>query len=99
MTTYQRALIRANNGCDEALGAYLCEAFADASSMVGCRAFAIEAEVPYSASWLLSATWDSPDAMHAFISSEHLSQVLSHALRQGWIREIDCNAVQSRAAA
>ncbi|WP_339516699.1 hypothetical protein [Pseudomonas sp. RL_15y_Pfl2_60] len=92
MTTYQRALIRANNGCNEVLGAYLCEALDDVSSMVGCRAFTVEADPRLSASWMLSATWESPEAMRAFTGSEQLAQVLSHALQQGWIQEINCNA-------
>ncbi|WP_417662269.1 hypothetical protein [Pseudomonas sp.] len=99
MTTYQRALIRANNGCDEMLGAYLCQAFDQASSIAGCTAFAIEVDPQFSASWQLSASWESTEAMQAFIGGEQLAQVLSHALQQGWIREINCNVPYSRAAA
>lgn len=99
MTTYQCALIRANSGCSEVLGAYLCEAFASVSSMAGCSAFTVEVDPQFSANWLLNAIWESPEAMRAFTASAQLAQVLSHALQQGWIQEINCNAPCRRAAA
>lgn len=99
MTTFQRALIRANNGCYEVLGAYLDEAFAQVSAIAGCISFAVEVDPESSATWLLTASWESTEAMQGFIGGEQLAQVLSHALQQGWVREINCNAAQGRTAA
>lgn len=99
MTTFQCARIRASNGCAEVLGAYLREAFADVESAPGCDAFAIEPDQQFAGAWLITASWQSPEALQAFISGEQLASVLSCALQRGWIQAIDCNAAKSRVAA
>ncbi|MGB4074862.1 antibiotic biosynthesis monooxygenase [Pseudomonas sp.] len=86
------AVLHAAYGRAEQMGRCLDDLCEPVQAMAGCLGVEVRQLPDDAACWLLESRWQSAAALHAFFAAPLLQQMLDHALQQGLLSRLHCEA-------